>query len=131
MVASFELFSFADTICVKADEVGIRIHSENPNIDVIRKETWPEGLLAVSGAWKIAVQIEQLTELGLGTREPAGFLLPNDQVDSAVMSDLDLVSGWVRDCPYLLKIDRQSDLGRPDFRYRYQLLEEGRPALYD
>jgi len=131
MVTSFELFSFEDKIGVAADEVGIRIHSNNPNIDVARKETWPAELLALSGAWKTAVQIEQLTEMGLGTKEPTGFLLPYHKFDDAIDSGINIVEGWVKDCPYLLKIDRQSDLGRPDFRYRYQLLEEGRPALYD
>src|ERR1051326_4832077 len=108
MIARFQLFSFLDTIYVEATEIGIRVHSEDPTVEVIRKETWHEGLLGVSGAWKIAVQIEQLTELGLGTNERSGFLLPYEQYDSAVSSDLDLVSGWVQACPYLLKIDRQS-----------------------
>ena len=65
----FDLFSLAETIQVTADEDGIRIRSTTPEIDIGLKETWPEPLSAMPGGWKIAVQIEQLLELGFASKD--------------------------------------------------------------
>jgi hypothetical protein len=37
-------------------------------------------------------------------------------------------SAWVQPSPFLLKIDRKSDIGRTDFEDRYQFLLAGRPV---
>src|SRR5437763_12043762 len=130
-MVTFDLYAIGDAIYAVAEENGLHIYSSAPNIDIARKETWPEKLSATPGAWKQAVQIEQLVELGVGIVDTSGFHLPYAQFDEAVAADIDPVAERIRPCPYLLKIDRHSDLGRPDFRYKYQLLEEGRPAFYD
>lgn len=129
---TFDLFSFGESIFVIADNVGVRAYAKDADIDLSKKETWPGPLLSTPGAWKVAIQIEQLLERGLAEIGDDGtFLLPHERIDDAGAEDLDLTSSWISPAPYLLKIDRYSDLGRSDFRYKFQLLEEGRPALVE
>ena len=42
-----------------------------------------------------------------------------------------LIGTWSPHSPFLLKIDRKSDLGRPDFQYRYTFLLAGKPVHVD
>jgi hypothetical protein len=126
---TFDLFSLGDSVRVVAAEDGVRVTSKDPQIDISRKDSWPSHVLSLPGGWKAAVQIEQLLERGLAGISADGLLLPYSNMDDAVAESLDITVGWVQPAPYLLKIDRYSDLGLSDFRYRFQLLEEGRPAV--
>ena len=42
-----------------------------------------------------------------------------------------LIGAWSPHSPFLLKIDRKSDLGRSDFQYRYAFVLAGRPVHVD
>ena len=42
-----------------------------------------------------------------------------------------LIGAWSPHSPFLLKIDRKSDMGRPDFQYRYTFLLAGKPVHID
>lgn len=42
-----------------------------------------------------------------------------------------LISAWTQSSPFLLKIDRKSDIGRSDFARRYHFLLAGRPVYIE
>ena len=44
---------------------------------------------------------------------------------------VNLIGAWTQHSPFLLKIDRKSDLGRSDFQYRYTFLLSGKPVHLD
>jgi superfamily II DNA or RNA helicase len=126
---TFDLFSIDGAVGATADEDGIRIQAKSAAIDIFQKETWPAKVIDQPGAWKCAIQIERLLESGLASRDETGFCLPYSRVSEAAELESDLTASWIPHSRFGLKIDRHSDLGRPDFRYRYQFIEDGRSVL--
>jgi hypothetical protein len=91
------------------------------------REQWPEDALAATGGWRTAIEIEQLTELGFAEERQGNVLVPfqNFQTIDQEMP-VSFTTSWSQHSPFLLKIDRKSDLGRSDFQYRYAFLLAGR-----
>ncbi|MBA2682089.1 MAG: DEAD/DEAH box helicase [Ktedonobacteraceae bacterium] len=97
-----------------------------------KRENWPADALKAPGAWRSAIEIEQLLESGLAEEHEGAIRVPYANFE-AIQSEMpvSLIGAWSQHSPFLLKIDRKSDLGRPDFQYRYTYLLAGKPVHVD
>jgi len=88
--------------------------------------------LAETGAWRSAIEIEQLLELGLAEEQDGAVRIPYENFE-AIANDMpvSLIGAWVVHSPFLLKIDRKSDVGRSDFQYRYAFVLAGKEVHVD
>jgi hypothetical protein len=126
---SFSLHKFGESVEVTAEPNALRVLATRPGPDLSRRESWPRDALRVAGGWRTAIEIEQLLEVGLAESAGGEVLVPyrnfreiDDQIPVA------LTQAWSHPSPFLLKIDRKSDIGRPDFLYEHQFLLGGRRA---
>ena len=76
----------------------------------------------------VEIQLDQLLEMGLAQSEGADVCVPYEGFGEIEEREINLTSRWTDWSPYLLKIDRVGDLGRQDFRYRYEFLAGRRPV---
>lgn len=112
---------------IVADASGLRITSSRVGVRPERRETWPAEALQAARGWKTAIEIEQLVELGLAESEPGAVSIPYRNFDEIDSIQNGITSAWTVPSPFLLKIDRRSDLGRVDFLYKYNFLSGGSP----
>jgi hypothetical protein len=112
---------------VVADATGLRITSSREGVRPERRETWPAENLQAARGWKTAIEIEQLVELGLAEPGPGAVSIPYRNFDEIDSIQNGITSAWTLPSPFLLKIDRRSDLGRSDFLYKYNFLSGGIP----
>ncbi len=129
---SFILHSFPGGIEVAAETKALAVRPVAGELDLSRRENWPAESLTAPAGWRTAIEIEQLVELGLADLVGGAILVPyeNFQVLESEMP-VSLSRAWAQPSPFLLKIDRKSDVGRKDFEYRYQFLLGGRPVHLD
>jgi hypothetical protein len=85
-----------------------------------------------TGAWRASIEIEQLLELGLAEETDRAVRVPYENFET-IRNDMpvSLIGSWTSHSPFLLKIDRKSDVGRSDFQYRYAFVLAGRPVHVD
>jgi hypothetical protein len=112
---------------IVADASGLRIMSSSGGVRPERRETWPPETLQAVRGWKTAVEIEQLVELGLAESELGTVSIPYRNFDEIDSIQNGITSAWTVPSPFLLKIDRRSDIGRTDFLYKYNFLSGGSP----
>jgi hypothetical protein len=60
--------------------------------------------------------------MGLANIANNGVSIPYDSFPEVEAEEFRITTAFTKPSPFLLKIDRSSDLGRPDFKYRYQYL---------
>jgi hypothetical protein len=70
--------------------------------------------------------------LGLAEEATGAVRVPYANFD-AIQNDMpvSVIGGWTQHSPFLLKIDRKSDVGRPDFQYRYAFVLAGQQVHVD
>jgi hypothetical protein len=121
---SFLIHRFAASVTVSAEREGLALASLS---DLTRREGWPGDALAAAGGWRSAIEIEQLLEAGLAEDVSGGVRIPygNFQVIQKELA-AHLIEAWTPNSPFLLKIDRKSDVGHADFRYRYSFVLGGK-----
>jgi hypothetical protein len=126
---TFFIHSFGNSVEVSAAPDRLTIRGPR---ELSRRENWPAEALAATGGWRTAVEIEQLLEAGLAEEQQCEIHVPytNFTVIETEMP-VSLIGAWSPHSPFLLKIDRKSDLGRPDFQYRYTFLLAGKPVHVD
>src|SRR6185312_11799807 len=129
---SFVLHSFPGGIEVAAEPENLIICVTGRELDLSRRENWPPESLAAPAGWRTAIEIEQLIELGLADVASGTISVPyeNFRVLESEMP-VSFTKAWTQPSPFLLKIDRKSDIGRKDFEYKYQFLLGGRPVHLD
>ncbi len=73
-----------------------------------------------------------MLELGLAEEADGAIRVPYANFE-AIQNDMpvSLIGAWTPHSPFLLKIDRKSDVGRSDFQYRYAFVLAGRPVHID
>ncbi len=100
--------------------------------ELSKRENWPAEALELPGAWRTAVEIEQLLELGLAEDADGAARIPYATFE-AIQDEMpvSMIGAWTPHSPFLLKIDRKSDVGRPDFQYRYAFVLAGTPVHVD
>lgn len=126
---TFEIHRFGKSVDVLAEPSGLTIRGPH---NLSRRENWPADALATTGAWRTAVEVEQLLEVGLAEEQDGAVQIDYSNFE-AIQNDMpvSLTGAWTPHSPFLLKIDRKSDLGRSDFQYRYAFLLAGRPVHVD
>jgi len=123
------IHQFSNLVKISAEGEGLAIRGPR---NLLTRAEWPADALAAPGGWRTAMEIEQLLELGLAESGQDCVLVPYQNFQT-IQDEIpvSLTSAWSTHCPLLLKIDRKSDLGRPDFQYRYSFLLAGRQVQVD
>jgi hypothetical protein len=126
---TFFIHRFGNSVEVSAAPEGLTIRGPR---ELSKRENWPADALTTTGAWRTAVEIEQLLESGFAEEHDGVIRVPYANFE-AIQSEMpvSLIGAWSQHSPFLLKIDRKSDLGRPDFQYRYTFLLAGKPVHVD
>lgn len=91
-------------------------------------EAWPAAVLSSSVAGQLALEIEQIIDRGLGEFHGSAFALAWDDYAAALEAGIAPLARFVESSPFLLRIGREDDIGRPGFEYLYEYLLGGRPA---
>ncbi len=126
---TFPIHKFGGSVEVSADPEGLTIRGPR---ELSKRENWPADALADSGAWRTSVEVEQLLELGFAEEHGGAVRIPYGNFEGIQCEmPVSVIGMWAPHSPFLLKIDRKSDLGRSDFQYRYTFLLAGRPVHVD
>jgi hypothetical protein len=126
---TFPIHKFASSVDLSAEAGALTVRGPR---ELSKREHWPSDALASTGAWRSAIEVEQLLELGLAEEAAGAIRVPYANFQS-IQDDMpvSLIGAWTPHSPFLLKIDRKSDVGRPDFQYRYAFLLAGKPVHVD
>jgi hypothetical protein len=120
----FAIHRFGTSVELSAEARGLTVRGPS---DVSQRQNWPADALAAPGGWRTAVEVEELLESGLAESSGGEVAVPYENFE-AIRDDVRFIDAWAKPNPFLLKIDRKSDIGRPDFVYKYEYLLGGRPA---
>lgn len=126
--AQFILSAIGDHVAVSCDQSGL-LFSGPGRLD--RRELWPDDTRQTSAGVRVAIELEQLLELGLAEAVVNEVRIPFENFADVEAFDIDITARWTTPCPFLLKIDRFSDIGTPTFAYRYEFLRAGAPVYLD
>jgi len=99
--------------------------------DLSARSGWPEVALHHPEGLKTALDLEQCLELGFAHSDDHGIFIPYGSFPDVRRSGISITTRWVEWSPFLLRIERLSDIGRPDFRYRYSFVSEGRTIAFE
>jgi hypothetical protein len=116
-------------LTVNASDESLTIESE-VIVDLSSRASWPTNALQQTEGLRTAMEVAQCLELGYAVSSPGRISIPYEFFPAIRRAGLGIVNRWSDWSPYLLKIDRLSDIGRPDFRYRYSFLHEGTPVAF-
>jgi hypothetical protein len=126
---TFAIHNFGTSVAMSAEATGLAIRGPR---ELSKREYWPPDALMTAGAWRASIEIEQLLELGLAEGTDGAVRVPYGNFET-IQNDIpvSLIGEWTSHSPFLLKIDRKSDLGRSDFQYRYAFVLAGKPVHVD
>jgi hypothetical protein len=126
---TFPIHQFGSSVALFAESDGLNIRGPN---DMYTREHWPPEALLATGAWRTSIEVEQLLELGLAEENDGAVRIPYGNFET-IQNEMPVsfIGAWAPHSPFLLKIDRKSDLGRSDFQYRYSFLLGGNPVHVD
>jgi superfamily II DNA or RNA helicase len=96
--------------------------SSTSSVDWTRQETWPPDALEQSAGRRTSFEIASLLEMGLACVVDDIVEIPYKNFPEIEAEEFRVTTSFAAPSPFLLKIDRSSDIGRPDFRYRYQYI---------
>jgi superfamily II DNA or RNA helicase len=116
---SILLKQFGKDVILNAQSGGAYVMSALA-IDWSRPETWPREALEQSAGRRTAFEVASLLEMGLARTAENSVAIPYSNFPEIEAEEFQLTTAFATPSPFLLKIDRSSDIGRPDFRYRYQ-----------
>ena len=116
---SILLHQFGKEVALRAQSDGLYLVTAQP-IDWSRAETWPSDAREQSAGRRTAFEVASLVEMGLANIAEGALHIPYNNFPEIEAEEFRLTSGFSEPSPFLLKIDRTSDIGRPDFKYRYQ-----------
>lgn len=116
---SILLKQFGKDVALRALIDGMYLVSANA-IDWSRTETWPPDAREQSAGRRTAFEVASLLEMGLANIVEDALHIPYGNFSEIEAEEFRLTTAFAEPSPFLLKIDRTGDIGRPDFRYRYQ-----------
>lgn len=94
-------------------------------------DSWPPALLRSSAGAALALDVEQILDRGLGTVEGDLVRIAWEDYERLADDGIALLDRFLDASPFLLAIDRESEIGRRDFTYLYQFLLGGRDATVE
>ena len=115
------LKQFGNAVTISAKNSGLFIESTYA-VDWNQPETWPGDAREQSAGRRTAFEIASLLEMGLAEIEDSAVVIRYRTFPEIELEEFRITTAFAAPSPFLLKIDRSSDLGRPDFRYRYQYI---------
>lgn len=116
---SILLKQFGQEVSLLAQGDGLYLTSEH-RIDWARPEEWPDESREQGVGRRTAFEAASLLEMGLATVVDGSVCVPYGNFPEVEAEEFRLTTAFAEPSPFLLKIDRTSDIGRPDFKYRYQ-----------
>jgi SNF2 domain-containing protein len=116
---SILLTQFGKEVELLAQGDGLYLTSER-TIDWNLAETWPDDARQQSAGRRTAFEAASLLEMGLATVVDGAVCVPYANFVEVEAEEFRLTTAFAEPSPFLLKIDRTSDIGRPDFKYKYQ-----------
>ena len=126
---TFPIHRFGNSVDLAVGPDGLTLQGPG---DLSSREHWPPDALRATGGWRTAIEIEQLIELGFAQEDNGAVRISFESFETIQREmPVSLIETWTPHSPFLLKIDRKSDLGRPDFQYRYTFLLGGSPVYVD
>jgi len=120
VLTSLKLHSITRSVDVEAQPSGLTIRSKEANYHLTRRDDWPPAALSTPEGLRVALQLEQCFEMGLAEQVDDGACCPYDSFLQIHRLNFELTRLWTDWSPFLLEIDRTSDLGRKDFYYKYR-----------
>src|ERR1043166_3505251 len=99
--------------------------------DLSRRASWPLSSLQEASTVSVALQAETLLDLEIAEAAHNGILVRWDQFSALLAQDIQLPFKWTSWSPLMLSVDRTSEIGRPDFRYRYSYRFGGQETAVD
>jgi hypothetical protein len=118
---SILLKEFGNDVGLSAESTGLFLKSKVA-IDWTRPESWPSESREQSAGRRTAFEVASLLEMGLATVAEDAVEIRFSDFPEIEAEEFRLTTAFADPSPFLLKIDRSSDIGRSDFRYRYQYL---------
>ena len=109
------------SISIHVAENGLQVICE-ASIEWLKPETWPTDSVLTGEGKRASYDIEMLLEMGLAERNERCVTIPYQNFAEIREQDIHLTTAFTQDSPLLLKIDRKSDIGRPNFEYVYRYL---------
>ena len=124
---SILLKQFGKNVALRAQVDGLYLISSDP-IEWTHQETWSLDSREQSAGRRTAYETASLLEMGLATVEGGAVRIPYQNFPEIETEEFRLTTAFAAPSPFLLKIDRTSDIGRPDFQYRYQYVLGAAPV---
>jgi hypothetical protein len=120
---SIILTTFGKTVSLIAQPSALTLTGSG--IDWTRPESWPADAVERSAGQRTAYEVASLLEMGLAERHGNEADIGYDNFAAAEKEEFQITTAFTIPSPFLLHIDRASDIGRPDFRYKYEFLLGG------
>lgn len=99
--------------------------------DLTDRSAWPSEVLADPQGLRFAIDVVHCIEMGFAEESSGEVRIPYKYFPDIRHADIGLAEEWSKRSPFLLKIGRISDIGRPDFKYRYSFLYDRMPIQFD
>jgi superfamily II DNA or RNA helicase len=109
-----------------ADAEGVRLSFRDVSADVNRQETWPQRTLMSLSESALLTDMALLLDQGLAVPDAGSLLVSASDWPHAVTLGIAGLTAYTAPSHLLLQVDRESELGRADFRYILRWLEGGR-----
>src|SRR5579872_6721662 len=109
---SILLKQFGDDVALRAQVDALYLTSSQA-IDWSRTETWPTDASEQSAGRRAAFEVASLLEMGLASVADGSVQIPYGNFPDIEEEEFRLTTAFATPSPFLLKIDRTSDIGRP------------------
>ena len=116
---TLELKRFGTSVTLVAGKDALAVTS-SASIDWMRPESWPADALGQGSGRRTAYEVASLLEMGLAVDSSSSVSISYRNFPDIESEEFRLTTAFAVPCPFLLKIDRVGDIGRPEFRYKYQ-----------
>ena len=103
---------------ISATSDGLLLSSDGFALAATSSE-WPVDTLAADGGKATAFDVAVLLEQGMAELSGTNVLIPTEHVAAAMAEGIGLPTRFTTPSPYLLRVEAESQIGRPSFAYRY------------
>ena len=121
---TFSLKKFGSSVFLEARQSHLAIFCER-KIEWSQPESWPDDAVEHSAARRTSYEIASLLEMGFASVDDSVVLIPYENFADIEREEFRIGTAFTQASPFLLRIDRTGDLGRPGFKYKYQFLLAG------